>query len=61
MIKDVAFIAYAVRDVSRSVAFYQDGLGLQTGLNFEVEDILAARRQRIRIASKKQRAACPST
>jgi predicted enzyme related to lactoylglutathione lyase len=77
MIKDVAFIAYAVRDVPRSVAFYQDVLGLQTGesfnenfvefnigstafaidgdpppgceagtcsgLNFEVEDILAAR------------------
>jgi len=25
MIKDVAFIAYAVRDVPRAVAFYRDG------------------------------------
>ena len=34
MIKDVAFIAYAVRDVSRSVAFYRDVLGLEPGESF---------------------------
>lgn len=34
MIKDVAFIAYAVRDVPRAVAFYRDVLGLQTGEPF---------------------------
>lgn len=76
MIKDVAFIAYAVRDVPQSVAFYRDVLGLEpgepfnenfvefnvgstafavdgdpppgcepgkcSGLNFEVDDIVAA-------------------
>lgn len=61
MVKDVAFVAYVVRDVPQAVAFYRDVLGLQsafavdgdpppgsesaacTGLNFEVEDIVAAR------------------
>jgi predicted enzyme related to lactoylglutathione lyase len=77
MIRDVAFIAYAVRDVPRAVAFYRDVLGLKvgepfndeyaefnvgstafavdgspppgndpgtcSGLNFEVDDIAAAR------------------
>jgi catechol 2,3-dioxygenase-like lactoylglutathione lyase family enzyme len=34
MIKDVAFIAYAVRDVPKAVAFYHDVLGLQLGESF---------------------------
>ena len=76
MIKDIAFVAYAVRDVPRAVAFYRDVLGLElgepfndgyvefkvgsatfavdgdppgyeagtsSGVNFEVQDIVAAR------------------
>lgn len=34
MIKDVAFIAYAVSDVPRSVAFYCDVVGLPPGKAF---------------------------
>lgn len=34
VIKDVAFIAYAVRDVPRSVAFYRDVVGLPLGKVF---------------------------
>jgi predicted enzyme related to lactoylglutathione lyase len=34
MIKGVAFIAYAVRDVPRSVAFYRDVVGLPVGTVF---------------------------
>ena len=34
MVKDVAFIAYAVRDVPRAVAFYRDVLGLEPGEPF---------------------------
>jgi predicted enzyme related to lactoylglutathione lyase len=34
VIKDIAFIAYAVRDVPRAVAFYRDVLGLQPGEPF---------------------------
>ena len=79
MIKDVAFVAYAVRDVPRAVAFYRDILGLEpgeafnenyvefnvgstafavdgepppgyepgnsTGVNFEVDDVAAARQR----------------
>lgn len=37
MIKDVAFIAYAVRDVPRSVAFYRDVICLQPGESFSEE------------------------
>lgn len=33
-IKDVAFIAYAVSDVPRAVAFYRDVLGLEEGERF---------------------------
>jgi predicted enzyme related to lactoylglutathione lyase len=82
MIKDIAFVAYPVRDVPRAVAFYRDVLGLGpgdpfneqyvefnvgstvfavdgsppgyepgtcNGVNFEVDDISAARR---RLAAK---------
>lgn len=46
MIKDVAFVAYAVRDVPRAVAFYRDVVGLKpgtcNGVAFEVDDIRAA-------------------
>jgi len=31
MIKDVAFIAYSVKDVPRAVAFYRDVIGLKPG------------------------------
>lgn len=31
MVKDLAFIAYSVRDVPRAFAFYRDVLGLQPG------------------------------
>jgi predicted enzyme related to lactoylglutathione lyase len=81
MIKDIAFIAYSVRDVRRAVAFYRDVLGLEpgeafnegyvefnvgssvfavdgdppgyepgtcTGLNFEVDDIGAARERLVK-------------
>lgn len=34
MVRDVAFVAYAVRDVPRAVAFYRDVLGLQPGESF---------------------------
>jgi predicted enzyme related to lactoylglutathione lyase len=34
MIKDLAFIAYAVRDVPEAVAFYRDVVGLQPGQAF---------------------------
>jgi predicted enzyme related to lactoylglutathione lyase len=37
MIKDVAFIAYAVRDVPRAMAFYRDVVGLQPGESFSDE------------------------
>ena len=37
MIKDVAFIAYAVRDVPKAVAFYRDVVGLQPGEPFNEE------------------------
>ena len=36
MIKDIAFVAYSVRDVPKSVAFYRDVIGLKPGgLNSE--------------------------
>lgn len=36
MIKDIAFVAYSVRDVPRSVAFYRDMIGLRpAGLSSE--------------------------
>jgi predicted enzyme related to lactoylglutathione lyase len=31
MIKDMAFIAYSVRDIPRAVAFYRDVIGLEPG------------------------------
>jgi predicted enzyme related to lactoylglutathione lyase len=31
MIKDMAFVAYSVKDVPRSVAFYRDVIGLKPG------------------------------
>jgi catechol 2,3-dioxygenase-like lactoylglutathione lyase family enzyme len=34
MVKDMAFVAYSVRDVPRAVAFYRDVLGLQPGESF---------------------------
>lgn len=34
MVKDVAFIAYAVRDVPKALAFYRDVVGLQPGKAF---------------------------
>ncbi len=34
MIKGVAFIAYAVRDVARAAAFYRDVVGLEPGEAF---------------------------
>lgn len=34
MIKDVAFVAYAVSDVPKSVAFYRDVVGLSPGKAF---------------------------
>jgi predicted enzyme related to lactoylglutathione lyase len=34
MVKDVAFIAYAVRDVPKAAAFYRDVLGLKPGETF---------------------------
>jgi predicted enzyme related to lactoylglutathione lyase len=33
-IKDVAFVAYSVADVPRSVAFYRDVVGLKPGQSF---------------------------
>jgi predicted enzyme related to lactoylglutathione lyase len=37
MIKEIAFVAYAVRDVPRAVAFYRDVLGLEVGEPFNEE------------------------
>lgn len=34
MVKDIAFLAYSVRDVPRAKAFYRDVLGLQPGESF---------------------------
>jgi predicted enzyme related to lactoylglutathione lyase len=34
MVKDVAFVAYSVRDVPRAVAFYRDVVGLEPGESF---------------------------
>ncbi len=34
MVKDMAFIAYSVRDVPRAVAFYRDVVGLEPGDSF---------------------------
>lgn len=34
MIKDIAFVAYAVRDVPKAVAFYRDVVGLEPGKAF---------------------------
>lgn len=31
MVKDIAFVAYAVRDVPKAIAFYRDVVGLQQG------------------------------
>jgi predicted enzyme related to lactoylglutathione lyase len=37
VIEEIAFIAYAVRDVPRAVAFYRDALGLELGEPFNEE------------------------
>jgi predicted enzyme related to lactoylglutathione lyase len=34
VVKDMAFIAYSVRDVPRAVAFYRDVVGLEPGQSF---------------------------
>jgi predicted enzyme related to lactoylglutathione lyase len=34
MVKDVAFVAYSVRDVPKAIAFYRDVVGLQPGEMF---------------------------
>lgn len=34
MVKELAFVAYAVRDVPRAVAFYRDVVGLEPGESF---------------------------
>jgi len=34
VVKDLAFVAYSVRDVPRAVAFYRDVVGLQPGQAF---------------------------
>lgn len=34
MVKDLAFVAYSVRDVPRAAAFYRDVLGLEPGDSF---------------------------
>ena len=34
MVKDMAFIAYSVRDVPRAIAFYRDLVGLEPGETF---------------------------
>ena len=34
MVKDLAFIAYSVRDVPRAIAFYRDVVGLEPGEMF---------------------------
>jgi predicted enzyme related to lactoylglutathione lyase len=34
MVKDMAFVAYAVSDVPRALRFYQDVVGLQPGESF---------------------------
>lgn len=37
MVREIAFIAYAVSDVPRAVAFYRDVLGLEPGETFNDE------------------------
>src|ERR1700722_10732123 len=34
MVKDMAFVAYSVRDVPKAIAFYRDVIGLKPGLSF---------------------------
>ena len=34
MVKDIAFVAYSVRDVPRAKAFYRDVVGLEPGESF---------------------------
>ena len=34
MVKDLAFVAYSVRDIPRAAAFYRDAVGLQPGKAF---------------------------
>lgn len=34
MVKDLAFVAYSVRDVPKAIAFYRDVVGLQPGHSF---------------------------
>lgn len=34
MVKDLAFVAYSVRDVPAAIAFYRDVVGLQPGESF---------------------------
>ena len=34
MVKDLAFVAYSVRDTARAAAFYRDAVGLQPGQAF---------------------------
>ena len=34
MVKDMAFVAYSVRDVPRAIAFYRDTVGLRPGASF---------------------------
>lgn len=34
MIKEMAFVAYSVRDVPKAIAFYRDVIGLTPGMSF---------------------------
>jgi predicted enzyme related to lactoylglutathione lyase len=34
MVKDIAFVAYSVRDIPKAIAFYRDVVGLQPGDSF---------------------------
>lgn len=34
MVKDMAFVAYSVRDVPKAIAFYRDVIGLKPGASF---------------------------
>jgi predicted enzyme related to lactoylglutathione lyase len=34
VVKDIAFVAYSVRDIPRAVAFYRDVVGLEPGESF---------------------------
>ena len=34
MVKDMAFVAYSVRDVPKAIAFYRDVMGLKPGASF---------------------------